>query len=250
VSHTYTTCTTCTGEVTVLQRGQRTHPDCILGYNHEDDLTTKYLAAVEAEQNDLADQLEHALDLLDAAPPRLPEAALAYAAWGWPVFPLGPMSKIPLPQCADCKTSECEGPEQCGHELCHGFKDATSDPTTIRRWWTERPNSNVGLAAGHRFDVLDVDTPKGIWSWADLRDSPDFLDIHAIAGTPRGGLHIYLTPSGGGNLTGFKPGLDYRGIGGYVVAPPSIRLDKHRYKWHIHPSPTLTRGDVLVSQVA
>lgn len=251
MSHTFTTCIACGGEVDVQVRGQRTHPGCTPPYSHEDDLTAQFLAAVEADNDKLADQLEHALDLLDTAPPRLPEAALAYASWDWPVFPLGQGSKYPLATCRECKAEpKCEGPGQCGHELCHGFKDATTDLDTIRRWWADRPNCNIGLATGHRFDVLDVDTPNGIWSWADMRDSDTCPDFHGIAGTPSSGLHVYLPPSGGGNLAGFKPGLDYRGVGGYVVAPPSVRPDKNRYRWHVHPSPTLTRTEHAIGRAA
>ncbi|MDP9144410.1 MAG: bifunctional DNA primase/polymerase [Actinomycetota bacterium] len=249
MSHTFTTCIACGGEVDVHTTGQRTHPTCTPPFNHEDDLTAQYVAAVEAENMPLADQLEHALDMLDAAPPRLGDAALAYVSWGWPVFPLGAKGKIPLPKCGECRETDCDGPEVCGHELCHGFKDATTNPDTVRRWWADRPHCNIGLATGHRFDVLDVD-PKGIWSWVDLRDSAGRPDIHGIAGTPRSGLHVYLTASGGGNLAGFRPGLDYRGVGGYVVAPPSIRADGHRYRWRVHPSPTLTSSGFAVEQAA
>ncbi len=240
MSRTITTCAACAGLLTVERVGQRVHDGCPTPYRHEDDLTAQHLAAVEAEHHDLADQLEHALELLDVAPPRLADAAAAYSTWGWPVFPLGARGKIPLPKCGECRTTTCDGPEQCGHELCHGCKDATTDLDRIRRWWTDRPTCNIGLATGHRFDVLDVDTPAGIWSWADFRDSPNRPDIHGIAGTPSSGLHVYLAASGGGNLAGFKPGLDYRGVGGYVVAPPSVRADGGRYRWRIHPSPALT----------
>jgi hypothetical protein len=49
--------------------------------------------------------------------------------------------------------------------------------------------------------------------------------------TPRGGRHLYVAPSGDGNAANFRPGLDYRGAGGYVVAPPSIGPNGKRYDW-------------------
>jgi hypothetical protein len=31
----------------------------------------------------------------------------------------------------------------------------------VLAWWTRHPQANIGLATGHRFDVLDVDGPAG-----------------------------------------------------------------------------------------
>src|SRR3954447_22191634 len=68
--------------------------------------------------------------------------ALAYAARGWPVFPLRPGEKVPLIAKA------------AGGNGCH---DATCDEAQIREWWGRRPAANIGLAAGAAFWVLDVD---------------------------------------------------------------------------------------------
>jgi hypothetical protein len=50
--------------------------------------------------------------------------------------------------------------------------------------------------------------------------------------TGRGGWHVYLAPTGLGNP---KPrGLekvDWRGLGGYVLAPPSRHASGRRYRW-------------------
>ena len=68
--------------------------------------------------------------------------ALAYAARGWPVFPLRPGDKVPLI------------PKAAGG---NGVHDATTDPAQIRLWWGRWPAANIGLAAGVTFWVLDVD---------------------------------------------------------------------------------------------
>ena len=72
----------------------------------------------------------------------LRDAALAYAAMDWPVFPLMPGDKGPL-----------IGKDQGGR----GVHDATTDLDQIRAWWEREPRANIGLAAGHAFWVLDVD---------------------------------------------------------------------------------------------
>ena len=40
-----------------------------------------------------------------------------------------------------------------------------------------------------------------------------------------------------GNRTGLAPGIDLRGDGGFVVAPPSLHASGRRYEWEIGASP-------------
>ena len=71
------------------------------------------------------------------------ERALAYADLGWAVFPLMPNSKAPLTK--------------------HGFKDASKDPADIKRWWTDQPAANIGIATGviSGLVIVDVDVKNG-----------------------------------------------------------------------------------------
>jgi hypothetical protein len=85
-------------------------------------------------------------------------AALAYAARGWPVFPC---HGIRDGRCT-CGKPECAHPGK--HPLTrHGFKDATTDPQQIDRWWTDHPDANVAIATGASSDliVLDLDPRHG-----------------------------------------------------------------------------------------
>lgn len=220
MTHTYSTCITCGTWLMVVDHGQTAHPGCDTAL---DELTARFLEACAAGDDDRADQLAAAMETADRRPTDLGRAALAYAAWGWPVFPLQPGGKTPATR--------------------RGFKDATTDEATVRRWWRDNPTANIGLPTGHRFDVVDVDMPTGTWPWVELRDSGKLPDVHGVALTPRGGLHVYLAATGGGNMAGFRPGLDYRGRGGYVVAAPSRRDDGGRYSWSVRPSPLLTGLD-------
>lgn len=135
--------------------------------------------------------------------PTLAGSALWYAARGHKVFPLRPGSKKP-------------------HPGTHGCLDATTDADQIRRWWQATPEANIGLATGHTVDVIDIDGPAGVRSKLDHDDLFD-MPFLGLANTPRpGGTHIYVPAADGmGNKTGLLPGIDYRGEGGYVVAPPS-----------------------------
>jgi hypothetical protein len=107
---------------------------------------------------------------------RLRDAALGYASRGIPVLPL----HYPLPHrtglqpdagnqpppmrvgCS-CRDPDCGQPAKhpLGSLVPHGVNDATCNRARILAWWTRHPQANIGLATGHRFDVLDVDGPEG-----------------------------------------------------------------------------------------
>ncbi len=69
----------------------------------------------------------------------LHQAALDYAAKGWPVFPCLPGTKKPA--------------------TANGFKDASVDPAQIDAWWAENPDYNVALEAERAgLAIIDADT--------------------------------------------------------------------------------------------
>lgn len=239
--NTYSTCAACGDTMRVLGEFQTHHPQCEKG--PEPDVVARHLRdMLTAMRNEDWPAFNHAAQLVehgDNAPPRLLEAALIYISWGWPVFPLQENSKQPLGRCSQCKRDGCSF-EGCKHRLCHGFQGATTDHLLIRRWWAENPRYNIGLATGHLFDAIDVDVPEGVWSWADLRERDNLPDCHGRAVTPSSGQHILVLPEGGGNMTGWHPGIDYRGLGGYILAAPS-EVDGWRYRWTVKPSPEIKK---------
>lgn len=150
--------------------------------------------------------------------------AVRYARLGWPVFPLQPRAKVPFPG-------------------TNGYKDATTDLERVAAWWHRHPDSNIGLATGVAFDVFDLDrygTEDGQADSFDEIEAAGFLDTLkwvveeetdlVVAKTGKG-LHIYVQPTGAGNRAGFIPTCDWRGRGGYVVAPPSIHPSGEPYLW-------------------
>ena len=135
--------------------------------------------------------------------------ALAYAARGWRVHPLRARDKTPASK--------------------HGCKDATTDEAQIKAWWTKLPNANIGLATGYEFFVIDID-PAGM-AWYEAEQLP--ATHEAVTG--RAGRHVlYRMPAGYviGNTAGLlAKGVDVRGIGGYIVAPPSLHPSGTVYQW-------------------
>jgi hypothetical protein len=162
-------------------------------------------------------------------------AALAYARHGIPVLPV--------------HTPAEDGRCSCGRSTCdragkhprlrHGLTEASTDPRRIEMWWARWPDANVGLRTGVVMDVADVDSAEG---WHGLR--------HLLGGampagpqvrTGGGGWHFWFRTTGYGNRVRLLPGVDWRGAGGYVVAPPSRHLSGADYRWLVRPldeSPT------------
>lgn len=109
---------------------------------------------------------------------------------------------------------------------------ATTDPEQIRTWWRWWPQANIGIAAGKSdLLVLDLDEYKERFAGVDLLTAADENTV--TVGTGSGGRHLWYTmPDGAryGNETGELPdGIDIRGHGGLVVAPPSLHPSGRRY---------------------
>jgi Bifunctional DNA primase/polymerase, N-terminal len=154
--------------------------------------------------------------------------ALDYAAKGWLVFPCRPGSKTPATR--------------------RGFKDATTNPATIRRWWLANPDYNIGIATGVASGIwiLDIDGTTGVATLHDLESRYGPLPATLCSITGRG-RHLWFKAdspiqSSAGRV---GDGLDVRGEGGYVLAPPSIHPDGPTYRWDNDLPPALTPGWLL-----
>jgi len=144
------------------------------------------------------------------------------------VFPCKPGGKKPvIPKCPDAKglTGErlARHARTCSRDG-HGFHDATTDASRITAWWNAHPEANIGIPTGERTRllVLDVDHPAGLDA---LEAEHGKLTATRTHSTGSGGMHyLYRYPAGEhfGNSSGDLPdGLDIRGEGGYIIAPPS-----------------------------
>jgi len=137
--------------------------------------------------------------------------ALAYARRGWKVFPLAVKDKVPLIKHGN------------------GCLSATTDEKQIRYWWTQTPNANIGLATGHSFFAVDIDPKHNGNLWLDSVSLPDTIAQH----TGSGGTHFLFSgpPDIPNSASKVAPGVDIRGNGGYIVAPPSVHPNGNRYTW-------------------
>jgi hypothetical protein len=173
--------------------------------------------------------------------PPLLAAALRYAGRGWSVLPV---YSVQGPRCA-CGSEACGSPGKHPRTQ-HGLKDATADEATIRAWWRQCPETNVGIATGavSGIVVLDVDPRHdGDCSLWELENRHAKIPHTVEALTGGGGRHILFGHPLNGAVVrnvaalGGLPGLDVRGDGGYIVAPPSIHRSGRSYEWEVSSHP-------------
>lgn len=175
-------------------------------------LETLITQAMQADDWATVNDLEPRMDAvaMPKQPPPMVASALWYAEQGLHIFPLQPRLKIP-------------------HKGSRGCKEATTDKWKIIGWWQKSPDSNVAIATGFLVDVIDIDGITGIQSLARMTNFPASI---GSVNTPRpGGNHFYIPATGDNNAAALFPGVDYRGLGGYVVAPPSLNEAGVRYTW-------------------
>ena len=160
--------------------------------------------------------------------------ALDYAERGWRVVPILAGSKRPA--------------------LTRWTEQATTDPDTITEWWKGHDDYGVGLATGpdSGFWVLDVDDVDALH---DLEERHGKLPETRTSITGSGGYHfLFRWPAGADirNDAGRRlgQGLDVRGIGGQIVAPPTIHPNGTPYQWDIgQPRDTVDAPDWLIDLV-
>jgi hypothetical protein len=161
-------------------------------------------------------------------------AALELAERGLAVFPCQPRGKAPA----------CDA----------GLHAATTDPERINRWWRAFPDLNIGIATGavSRVFVLDVDGDDGEASLRKLEGEHSTLPstVEVITGK---GRHCYFRTGKrkvGNSASQLGAGLDIRGDGGYVIAPPSIHPGGRSYAWSVDAASDFAAApDWLVTKI-
>lgn len=136
---------------------------------------------------------------------------------GFSIFPVRPRSKIPL---------------------IKGWPEAaTTDEQQISEWWDIYTDANWGIATGAKSGVfvMDIDIKTGgMESLDELMAHEDWIETKT-ARTGTGGLHFYYAFDYANPIRNsaslIAPGIDIRGEGGFVLAPPSIHPNGNRYEW-------------------
>ena len=155
---------------------------------------------------------------------KLLQEALKLAAAGYKIFPVPP----------NTKKSYVSKSLQWGSGEAWGM---TGDPALIERYWKRWPDANVGLPTGavNNIIVIETDTAKGhkleVDGEVSLQEAEQrlgALPITLMAQSPSGSQHRFYVHPGGwvkNSASEIGPGVDVRGDGGMVVAPPSARKD-------------------------
>ncbi len=179
-------------------------------------------------------------------------AARSYASRGWRVIPLHGPTKGGGCTCgkADC------GPVGKHPRTKNGLKDASASEAVLNVWWGQQwARANVGIVTGGRSGlvVLDIDTRHGgAESLSVLQERYGALPETLRVATGGGGEHWYYQHPGGDvllrNVAGLDDlsGLDIRGDGGYVVAPPSWHKSGAKYEWVDEATPVAPLPDWLL----
>ncbi len=179
---------------------------------------------------------------------RVVKYALHYADREWPVVPLYSIySKTGACSCR--RGADCASPAK--HPIpINGVKAATVKVDVIEQWWKQHRNANIGIATGHGLLVIDID-PRHGGSLETLVERFALPDT-ALVRTGSGGWHLYFAHSGLLKNSAGKlgEGIDVRGIGGYVVAPPSLHASGNYYAWANQLNPVPLPENLLAALTA
>lgn len=152
------------------------------------------------------------------------EAALAYAARGWRVFPCHTPVVTPAGIACSCRNKACITIGKHPRTK-NGFQDATADEAAIRRWWDMWPDANIGgLPASAGLVAFDIDSDAATTAAQALGlFAEPTLEIRTGNGTHRYFRHGAL-PNGAS-----IGGIVVRSGHGYVLLPPSLHASGRRY---------------------
>jgi hypothetical protein len=163
------------------------------------------------------------------------KTALALAGRGLHVFPCLPRRKEPATP--------------------HGCKDATVDTDVIHQWWDMQPAYNVAIATGiiSKMFAVDVDGFDAECELRKLESECGELPPTVESITARGRHLLFQHPGGiiPNSASKIAPGIDTRGDGGYVLAPPSVHPSGRAYVWSVDCAPTIAAAPAwLVEKIA
>lgn len=194
-------------------------------------------------------------------------SALAYAQkYGWYVFPIHNPIFDATGHCTGCTCEHYRRSDECKRNHPHLYlapgkkcanpgkcprvrwsEKSTTDTAMIERWFG-KPWRDVDIETGAivynmpNFGIdcgksgiltFDADTYKN--TCGDIGDLLSMADRQTVTSlTGGGGEHLIYASQGkpyGNSTRGLPPGIDIRGVGGYIVAPPSLHKSNRRYQF-------------------
>ena len=116
---------------------------------------------------------------------------------------------------------------------------ATTDEEKAQAMWNDHPTAGIGIACGRESNlvVIDIDPRhNGNEGLATLVSRYGPLPQTVTVKTGGGGTQLYFAHPGTGKIRNKAKldkvdGVDVRGDGGYVVAPPSLHPSGNQYEW-------------------
>lgn len=153
---------------------------------------------------------------------------LRYLALGWSVIPLQARGKLPESRLLPTVEDEAEPSKR--KRSWKPYQTTAPTQAEVEAWW-RNPSLNVGIVTGQvsGIVVLDLDNPLAI------RTAYDWGVPQTPTVATGKGLHLYFRclDTAIGNRANFASveGFDFRGEGGYVVAPPSLHPEGRTYEW-------------------
>lgn len=109
------------------------------------------------------------------------------------------------------------------------YQHRIADEEEVREWFERWPDANLGIVTGALSNITVVDTDnEDADEWWRANGQPSPLMVKTGKGR-----HYYYSHGGERNAATWKGmvGLDVRGEGGYVVAPPSLHPSGARYEF-------------------
>jgi len=125
------------------------------------------------------------------------------------------------------------------------YQEKMPTASQVEKWWKTWPDANIGIVTGKvsNICVVDVDSNAGGNAIKEL-----IPNVKPNVITPNGGWHFYFANNNGtGNAVGFIPDVDFRGQGGYIIAPPSIGDNGKAYS--IYKDNDINRSNLLPESI-
>lgn len=155
------------------------------------------------------------------------EQAHDYVRRGWGVVPLYGIAEDGACRCKAGRVCPVKNRGKHPNGTRSGTWPDLRSGADIQAWYEDHPDDNVGIITGARSGlfVLDVDGAAGVNSLTQLALERGALPVTRMVRTGSGGLHYYFRHPGHftvrNSTSWIAPGIDIRGEGGQVVAPPS-----------------------------